>query len=66
MKKDKILLICEICLIIIAIAFIVVTICTRFENNIYLLLSIVCSLIVNILNLIRSSSIKEENKNKSR
>lgn len=59
MTKERILLICKICLIIVAIVFLVITICTKFENNLYLLLSLACSLIVNILNLIKPSSQKK-------
>ena len=35
MKKEKILTICTISLFIIAVAFMIVTICTRFENKLY-------------------------------
>ena len=34
--KEKILFICKICLIIIAIVFLVITVYTRFKNNLYL------------------------------
>lgn len=60
MKNANILIICKICLIIIAIVFLVITVCTKFENNLYLLLSVACSLIVNILNLIKSTSKKKD------
>ncbi len=33
MKKEKILTMCTICLVIIAGAFLVITVCTKFENN---------------------------------
>jgi len=61
MKKDKLLFICKICLIVLAVVFIVIAICTRLENNLYLLLSLACSLMFNVLNLIKPSS---QNKNK--
>ena len=55
MKKEKILTICTISLFIIAVAFMIVTICTRFENKLYLLLSLLFILIGNILIFVKSS-----------
>lgn len=62
MKKEKILTICTISLFIIAVAFMIVTICTRFENKLYLLLSLLFILIGNILIFVKSSLQKKNQK----
>ena len=66
MKKEKILTICTISLFIIAVAFMIVTICTRFENKLYLLLLLLLLLLFiligNILIFVKSSLQKKNQK----
>ena len=61
MKKEKLLTVCIICLFIVASVFLVITICTKFQNYLYLILALVCTLVGNILNLIRVSLEKKNN-----
>lgn len=55
MKKEKILVISKIGLLIMAVYFLAMSIYTRINNNLYLPLSLLCTIILNILNFLTSS-----------